>query len=34
MGSQKEPQPFPDLFSNPEFNSSPNPNVVDTKIGR
>ena len=34
MGSQKESQPFPDLFSNPEFNSFPNPNVVDTKIGR
>lgn len=34
MGSQNESQPFPDLFLKPEFDPSPNPNVVNTNIGR
>ena len=34
LGSQRESQPFPDLFSKPEFDNLPNPNVVNTNIGK
>jgi hypothetical protein len=33
-GSQQDPQPFPNLFDRPQFDSSPNPNVASTNIGK
>ena len=33
-GSQRDPQPFPDLFGRAQFDPSPNPNVANSQIGK
>jgi hypothetical protein len=33
-GSQQEQQPYPDLFDRPVFDQRPNPNIIDSNIGK
>lgn len=34
IGSQMEEQPFPSLFSKPVLDNTPNPNIVNSRIGK